>query len=495
MRRRPAERALAPLAPGLLRAAAPPDAATRTALAVVLACALALRLPGLNAGLWFDEIQTLVSYVRLPLRDVVTTFDSQNQHLLYSLLAALSVRAFGDAAWALRLPAVLFGVASIGATYWLGRLVTARREALLAAALLAGSYHHVWFSQNARGYTGLLLFTLLGTGLFVQLLGGRAQRPRAWLAYGAVMALAHYTHTSAALVSVAHAAIWLALVLGRPREEWPVRLRDAPALALGASAAVTLLLYAPVLTQVAHTTLADTHGGAGGRWQAPSWLVSEMLRGLAAGLPGGWLTLAAGVVVTAVGVGSYARQSRALLALLLLPAVVTAAVIIGLGHNLWPRFFFFSAGFAALIVVRGVFALGAALLPARGPALATAALAAGCVASLTTVPAAWQPKQDFVGADAFVRRAVAAGDAVAALDMSGFVYTKYLPHAATLVDSGDALRALEARHRRTWVIYTFPQRLAAVQPAIWRRLERDYRPAAAFPGTVREGTVFVVVRP
>lgn len=471
------------------------DAATWAGLAIVLAAALALRLPGLNEGLWFDEIQTLVTYVRLPLPDIVTTFDSQNQHLLYSLLAGLSVRAFGDAAWALRLPAVLFGVASIGATFWLGRLVATRRQALLAAALLAASYHHVWFSQNARGYTGLLLFTLLGTGLFARLLGEHGSRPRTWLGYGAVMALALYTHSSAAFVSVAHVAIWLVLVLRRPRTEWPARVRGAPALALAASAGLTLLLYAPVLAQFADTLLADTHGGTGGRWQAPSWLVSEMLRGLARGLPGGWLALVAGLLVTAVGVASYARQSRALLALFLLPGLVTATTIIGLGHNLWPRFFFFSAGFAALIVVRGLFALGAALLPARGPALATAALAAACLASLATVPAAWRPKQDFLGADAFVQRELAAGDAVAALDMSGFVYTKYLPRAATLVDSGDALRALEAAHRRTWVIYTFPQRLSAVQPEIWRRLERDYRPAAEFPGTVNEGTVYVVVKP
>jgi hypothetical protein len=493
--RRLGESELAPLAPGIVRPTTPVDGATRAMLAAILLAALALRLPGLNQGLWFDEIQTLVTYVRLPLPHIVTTFDSQNQHLLYSLLAAVSVRAFGDAAWALRLPAVLFGVASIGATFWLGRLVAARREALLAAALLAASYHHVWFSQNARGYTGLLFFTLVGTGLFARLLGEPAPPARRWVAYGAVMALAHYTHSSAAMVSVAHAGIWLVLLLRRPRTEWPAQLRGAPALALLASAAFTLLLYAPVLAQFADTLLAGTHGGSGGRWQAPGWLVSELLGGLARGLPGGWLALVGGVAITVVGVASYARQSRALLALLLLPGAVTAAVIIGLGHNLWPRFFFFSAGFAALIVVRGLFATARALLPARGPALATTALAAACLASLATVPAAWRPKQDFLGADAFVQRELAAGDAVAALDMSGFVYTKYLPSAATLVDSGEALRALEAAHRRTWVIYTFPQRLSAVQPEIWRRLERDYRPAAAFPGTVNEGTVYVVVRP
>src|SRR5205807_7011676 len=48
---------------------------------------LALRLPHLGDGLWLDEILTLVDYVRMPLAGIVTTFDNQNQHLLYSASA------------------------------------------------------------------------------------------------------------------------------------------------------------------------------------------------------------------------------------------------------------------------------------------------------------------------------------------------------------------------------------------------------------------------
>jgi uncharacterized membrane protein len=47
-------------------------------------------------------------------------------------------------------------VASIGALYLLGRAVAGPTEALFAAALMTVAYHHVWFSQNARGYSGLL---------------------------------------------------------------------------------------------------------------------------------------------------------------------------------------------------------------------------------------------------------------------------------------------------------------------------------------------------
>ncbi len=109
---------------------------TRWAVIAVVLLGLGLRLPGLNQGLWFDEIQTLVEYVRIPMSQILTTFDSQNQHVLYSLSARAVASLTGESAWALRLPAVLFGTASLWATWWLGRQVAGWREGLLAAALL-----------------------------------------------------------------------------------------------------------------------------------------------------------------------------------------------------------------------------------------------------------------------------------------------------------------------------------------------------------------------
>ncbi|HEU4563853.1 MAG TPA: glycosyltransferase family 39 protein, partial [Gemmatimonadaceae bacterium] len=185
----------------------------RIALAVILLVGAALRLHDLGAGLWYDEILTLVWYARYPLGYIISTFDSQNQHMLYSVLAHGSLQAFGDSAWALRLPAALFGIASLWATYWFGTMITTRRESLLAAALLAASYHHVWFSQNARGYSGLLFWTLVTSALFLRLLRARdaADARPAWgptVAYAVTSALAVFTHTSAVFVTVAHFLVW-----------------------------------------------------------------------------------------------------------------------------------------------------------------------------------------------------------------------------------------------------------------------------------------------
>src|SRR6188768_3984008 len=131
-----------------------------TVLALTIV-ALALRLVNINGGLWYDEIVTLVEFARPPLAQIVTHFPDPNNHPLYSVLAHASVSVFGEHVWSLRLPAVVFGVLGVPMLYWLGTALTSRIEALAAAALLTVSYHDVWFSQNARGYTGLLFWTML----------------------------------------------------------------------------------------------------------------------------------------------------------------------------------------------------------------------------------------------------------------------------------------------------------------------------------------------
>ena len=167
-------------------------------LLLLLLASTGLRLYRLDEGLWLDEILTYVRYARLPLGDIVRTFDSENQHFLYSILASLSFQIFGESGWALRLPAVLFGVASILALYLLGKEVAGSVEGLLAAALMAFSYHHLWFSQNARGYTGMLFWTLLSSWFMLR--GLKNGRLADWLAYGASAALGTYTHLTMGFV-------------------------------------------------------------------------------------------------------------------------------------------------------------------------------------------------------------------------------------------------------------------------------------------------------
>ena len=120
-------------------------------LVLLLIISILARLYQLDSGIWLDEMTTYLTYARLPYAQIATTFKSENQHFLYSILAHASFSIFGESTWALRLPAVLFGVGSILGLYLFGRLVTQPLEALLACGLMAFSYHHLWFSQNRAG--------------------------------------------------------------------------------------------------------------------------------------------------------------------------------------------------------------------------------------------------------------------------------------------------------------------------------------------------------
>src|SRR5262245_20012049 len=155
-----------PLAP-MLR---PRSSASRTHLIIlfIVAGALALRLTHANADFWFDEIITLQGYVRPPLPQVISTYIANN-HVLNSILAHLLVARFGEAPWVVRLPAIAFGVASVWTFWMVASDVWQLPAALLGTGLFSISYYGIYYSQNARGYSGFLFFALLATAMLLRL--------------------------------------------------------------------------------------------------------------------------------------------------------------------------------------------------------------------------------------------------------------------------------------------------------------------------------------
>ncbi len=183
------------------------------ALIFLLVVAAFLRLRGINSDLWYDEVITLVEFVRLPFSQLLTSYVNQNNHILFSLLSNISVSMFGESPGVVRLPALLFGLASIWALYNLARTLTDEREAWLATILIVLSYHHIWFSQNARGYTGLLFWMLLGTWFFIK--GLRQNSHVIWIIYAAFMALGMFTHLTSVFILISHAIIYCFILFKR----------------------------------------------------------------------------------------------------------------------------------------------------------------------------------------------------------------------------------------------------------------------------------------
>lgn len=459
------------------------------------AVGLGLRLVELDAGLWFDEIDTLVRFADGRLGHAIGTFETQNNHLAYSVLANLSVASLGASPWALRLPAVCLGAASLWALWRFSLRVVPPAQALFAVALCALSSHHVWFSQDARGYTGMLFATLASSGAFLCMLEARsAGSLRPALVYGFAAAFGVWMHPTAVFVVVAHFAIWLSLL---PRRRGSLANRWPPLWGFVLAGLLSFWGYALVLPQMLRALSAPSMAGFETEWRNPLWLLREVASGLSAGVPGGSAALAAGGFVLALGLLAVARRGLALLALFVLPALVTAAVVLAQGHNLWPRFFFFSAGFGVLLLVQGIAAavelLPGSLPPRRRAALLSAAALVLCLGSLFLLPRSWGPKQDFEGAADFVDRGAPAGR-VATLEMGNLPFLDYLGKPWTRLEDLEALQRFEAGREETWIVVATPAYLASVQPRTWEYLQENYVQERAFHGTLRGGEILVKVR-
>jgi mannosyltransferase len=193
---------------------------------------LGLRFPFLGRnGLWLDE-GVSASIADLPWHDFFKLLwrREANMGLYYLLLRGWN--SLGDSEFAIRTLSVLFGVVSIIAVWALGRRLFGSQAGVVAALLVAVNAFHVRYSQQARGYSLLMLLVTLSTYFFVCMLEDPSQRNRRL--YLATSALAFYTHFFAVLVI---AAQFVSLLLF-DRE----RRRSAPWVTTGAWMAI---LFAP----------------------------------------------------------------------------------------------------------------------------------------------------------------------------------------------------------------------------------------------------------
>ena len=460
-------------------------------LAGLVVAALLLRAIGSNDGLWFDEILTLVLFVRPPLEQIVTEYPNSNNHPLYSVLAHLAVGVFGEQPWSLRLPAILFGVAAVPAVYALGRAVTDRRESLLAAALIAVSYHHVWFSQNARGYTALALCAAGCTWLLLR--GWRSGRPRCFVLYGIVAALGVYTHLTMVLMVVAHASVMAADAWWSGADRRRLMLGAA---GIAIAAVVSMALYAPMAAAVVAFFSGPSPEAA--NVATPAWAIRETLQGLRLGL--GAIGALSALVLFAAGLWSFWKQDKFATGLFVVPGAATAAALLVLHSPIRPRFFFFLSGFAVLLVVRGTTVAVASLLrtvpaPARQyqTALATAVVVLMVAASLASLPRGYRyPKQDYEGAMRFVDSVATPEQPILTAGLAVYPYREYYRRPWHPVESERDLRSQQHGGREVILVYTFPEYTDA---ALMRAVAGTCRPMRVFPATVAGGDIVVCAMP
>ncbi len=452
--------------------------------------ALTLRLINLDSGLWYDEIRTLVESVRQPITDIVTVFPGDNQHTFFSILSHISITLFGESAWSLRLPSLLFGTATVPMLYLFARQITGKTEAVAAALLLAVSYHHIWFSQSARGYAMLAFLALYSSWLLLKCL--RTPTLSRFVLYGVVAATGIYTHASFVFVPISHFCICL-FVLGIPAQyENLWQTWRAPLLGFFTAFLLCALLYAPTLSEVREAVVRQP--AAAPSEATTAWALLELLRGLKIGL-GNSIVLGLGALIFLLGTLSYVKRNLLAAASFFLPCALTIGAAILLHRPIRPRFLVFAAGFFVLVAIRGASVLGEQLqqrmqgvrMPHRSFALVLYALIA--VASVATLPGLYRyPKQDYEGALHYLESAIQPDDQIVTAGGATFPYQRYYRKGWPGVESLQAMETLPSTTGSVWAVYTME---SYIEQALRSHLHDACIMPKIFSGTVGSGDITV----
>ena len=227
----------------------------------------------------------------------------------------------------LRLVPALAGVGSVGVLAVVGRRLVGARAALAAALLAVVSPWHLLWSQTARYYTLVFLFSALAVGaLWIAV----ERKSRPWLATGVIAAALGFLAHPTALLPLAGFALWsvglaLARAEGRRRRDLLV---GAGTLAVAGSAAALLILeHWVTLGQGVEV------GGFG--------LVLAYVDGISTGPA---LAAAAGIALL------WLEGRRSLAALLVTVTALPVVLLAVLGSYVWvlPRYLFGTLPFALL---------------------------------------------------------------------------------------------------------------------------------------------------
>jgi hypothetical protein len=233
-------------------------------LAAVCAFAVILRLHHITRGLTLDELTTVIKFVDVhSLWTTLSTDDGFNNHLANSLLVYFSQRLLGRSEWVLRLPAFLLGLTSLYAQWAFTRRLAGSALAVLATAGLAFSPAHIFWSVTARGYVGMLLFTLVSTSLYWQILQDPSWRKGLLFTVSNVLAI--FFHPFAALVVLTQFVFLVHLAVrqtatGRSGDLLSVSSCRILYLAFPAIVGMTFACYAFIVPEYILNILGARHG-------------------------------------------------------------------------------------------------------------------------------------------------------------------------------------------------------------------------------------------
>jgi hypothetical protein len=315
----------------------PPPALARSEwlfLAALTVTAALLRAFGAARSLTFDEgflVRALIT--QNPIR--ILFHPSGSAHVLHSLLANGAVRLCGVSEWSVRLPALAMGVLAPAALYLALRRRLARPAAALTALMLAFSPLHVWFSQEAKGNTAIVLLAVVAWWALFRL----AERWRGTDAVlcTAALAGAGLAHLSGILYVAAQAVVFLLPLGFRGERSADAALRRRVLGLHGVALGWILVVYAPVLPFVLGKSRSITRVEGAATF-------GPLLRDLVLQFSG--LDAPAGLaiapaILAVCGLACFWTRHRELAGLLGIPLLLGLAVTVALRLFSYPRYHMF----------------------------------------------------------------------------------------------------------------------------------------------------------
>ena len=209
------------------------------ALMIIMALALWVRIHFLSAPIRYDEAWTFNFYASKPLSYGLSKYLDPNNHLLNTFLIHLSCSLFGNKPWIIRLPAFIFGILLVPASYLVGRFFYNRNAALFATGLVASSSVLVQYSTDARGYT-MVSFGFMALLLISGHIARRIKPAPLWAAFIATSVLGFYAMPTM-LYPFLLIVIWLLFTIDKKKQ------LTSLIVAVLLTGALTFFLYLPVL--------------------------------------------------------------------------------------------------------------------------------------------------------------------------------------------------------------------------------------------------------
>jgi hypothetical protein len=214
-------------------------------IVAITAIAAIFRLAHIETAISWDEAVIYFWVSREKFTWLLSYYANVGNHVFLTILTAWSYYLFGNSLLALRIPAILAGIALVPATFLLAEVLANRRTALLAAGIAAGLNFLILYSVNERGYglqaTLVVLLLLAWTHYW------ESGMLKGYL-WASIIALTLALYTLPTTLFIVPALVVVALVTKPKMGTCPFKDKvRGIILFLGAAGALTFLCYLPIL--------------------------------------------------------------------------------------------------------------------------------------------------------------------------------------------------------------------------------------------------------